>query len=60
VGEVRALGARLLVPDWTTLDPVALLLALAAMVALFRFKLGMIPTLLVSAALGAAVAILRG
>jgi chromate transporter len=59
VGEVRALGARLLVPDWTTLDPVALLLALAAMIALFRFKLGMIPTLLGSAVLGMAVALLR-
>jgi len=60
VGEVRFLGARLLVPDWTTLDPASLLLAVAAMVALFRFKLGMVPVLLGSVAVGAAVALLRG
>jgi chromate transporter len=59
VGEVHALGARLLVPDWTTLDPAALLLAVAAALALFRFKLGMIPVLLGSAVVGAAVALLR-
>jgi chromate transporter len=59
VGEVHTLGARLLVPDWTTLDLAALLLALAAALALFRFKVGMIPTLLGSAAVGAAVALLR-
>ena len=59
VGELHAFGARQLVPDWTTLDPAALLLAIAAAVALFRFKVGMIPTLLGSAAIGAAVALLR-
>jgi len=51
---------RLLAPDWATLDLPSLLLAVAAMIALFRFKLGMIPTLLGSAAIGAAVALLRG
>jgi chromate transporter len=59
VGEVHALGARLLAPDWSTLDPAALLLAIAAALALFRFKVGMIPTLIGSAAIGAAVALLR-
>jgi chromate transporter len=60
VGEARVLGARLLVPGWATLDLPSLLLAMAAMLALFRFKIGMIPTLLASAAIGAAVALLRG
>jgi chromate transporter len=60
VGEVHAFGARLLVPDWTTLDPASLLLAVAAMLALFRFKLGMVPVLLGSVVIGAAVALLRG
>jgi chromate transporter len=60
VEEARVLGARLLVPDWGTLDLPSLLLVAAAMLALFRFKLGMIPTLLGSAAIGAAVALLRG
>jgi chromate transporter len=59
VGEVHAFGARLLVPDWSTLDPAVLLLAIAAALSLFRFKLGMIPVLLGSAAIGAAVALLR-
>ncbi|MFL6195693.1 MAG: chromate transporter, partial [Thermoanaerobaculia bacterium] len=59
VGEVHAGRARLLVPDWSTLDPAVLLLTVAAMLALFRFKLGMIPTLLGSAVIGAAVALLR-
>ena len=59
VGETHALGARLLVPDWATLDLVALLLAVAAAVALFRFKVGMIPTLLGSAAVGATWALVR-
>jgi chromate transporter len=59
IGEIHALGARLLIPDWTSLDPAALVLALAAAVALFRFKVGMIPTLLASAALGAVWALVR-
>lgn len=36
---------RLLVPDFASLDPAALVLAVAAMVALFRFRLGMVPVL---------------
>lgn len=43
---------RLLVPDWTTLNLMALVIAVGAFVALFRFKTGMIPTLVVSAGLG--------
>lgn len=43
---------RLLIPDWTTFNLMALVIAVAAFVALFRFKTGMIPTLLVSAGVG--------
>ena len=52
VDEVRAFGARLLVPDWGTLDPISLVLAAAAMVAIFRFHLGMVPVLLGSVVAG--------
>jgi chromate transporter len=41
-------------PNLATLDPVALALALAAAVALFRFKRGMVETLAASAVLGMA------
>ncbi len=54
VEEVRlAGGLRLYVPDWASLDLAAAVLAGAAMLAMTRFKLGMIPTLLASAVLGA-------
>ena len=59
VGEVHAFGARLLVPDWETLDPVSLVLAAAAMVAIFRFHLGMVPVLLGSVVAGAVVTLIR-
>jgi chromate transporter len=52
VTEVWAGPLRLWVPDASTLDPVALVLAAGAFLALFRFKLGMLPTLAASAALG--------
>jgi chromate transporter len=52
VEELRRWGVRLYVPDWTTLDPGAVLIAAAAFLALFRFKIGMIPTLAGSAILG--------
>jgi chromate transporter len=54
-GQVREeqVGAlRLLLPDPSSLDPVALLLALAALVALLRFRLGMIQVLAGAASLG--------
>jgi chromate transporter len=59
VGEAHVLGARVLIPDLSTLDPVALVLAIAAAVALFRFKTGMIGTLLACAAIGAVWALVR-
>jgi len=52
VTELHTLGMRLLVPLWHTLDGAALVITSLAMVATFRFKVGMIPTLAGSAALG--------
>ncbi len=50
----RALGPlRLWQPDLATLDPVALALALAAGIALIRFKAGLLPVLGTAAAIGA-------
>ena len=47
--------ARLFVPDLTSLDPWALLIAAAAMLAMLRLKLGMLPTLALSALAGMAL-----
>lgn len=52
VADVSIGRLRLLVPDWATLEPAALIIAVGAFVALFRFKTGMIPTLLVNAGVG--------
>lgn len=54
VDELRTGPIRWLVPDWSTLDPVSLAITIAAMAALFRFKLGMLPTLAACAAAGLA------
>ena len=57
-GEVRVLQLGPLspsVPVLGTLDPWAALLALGAMVAMFRFKVGMLPTLAGCAAAGAVI-----
>lgn len=54
-GELQSLEfgiAQILIPELTTLDWRALLIAVAAMVAMFRFKVGMIPTLGGAAVLG--------
>jgi chromate transporter len=53
VGEVRRFGVKLLVPEWGSVDIAALALTVAALIAMLRFKIGMIPTLATSAALGA-------
>jgi chromate transporter len=52
VGGVYALGAHLLVPVWNTLNVPTLLIAIFAMLALFRFKLGMMKTIGCCAGLG--------
>ncbi|MFP5285696.1 MAG: chromate transporter, partial [Thermoanaerobaculia bacterium] len=54
VDEVRRTGLRLLVPVWSTLDPAALVIAIGAFLALFRWKIGMLKTLAASAAAGLA------
>jgi chromate transporter len=53
VREAHAGPVKLLVPDWATLDIVSLALAVASLVAMLRFKIGMMTTLAASAALGA-------
>jgi chromate transporter len=52
ITEIHQWGLRLLVPDWASLDPLALILSAAALVALLRFKLGMLPVLAGAAACG--------
>lgn len=52
VTEIRTLGMRWLIPHWATLDVAALVIAGLAMLAMFRGKWGMLPTLAGSAALG--------
>jgi chromate transporter len=54
VREVDYLGARLLIPQWATVDVASLLIAIGAFVALFRFKLGMMGTLAGAVAVGLA------
>jgi chromate transporter len=49
---VRSLGLSFDAPVPTSLDPWALALSVAAITAIFRFKAGMIPTLLACAAAG--------
>ena len=52
VGERQLGPLRLYAPEWATLDVAALVLSVVSFVALFRFKLGMLPTLALSAGLG--------
>ena len=52
VVEVEALGMTLDVPVWRTVNIASLVLTVAAVLAVFRFKIGMIPTLAACAGLG--------
>jgi chromate transporter len=54
VSEQHVGSLRLLIPAWSSLDAVALALSLAALLALLRLRIGMIPTLAASAVTGAA------
>jgi len=45
-------GLRLLIPDWPTIDVASAAITAGAMVAMFRFKCGMVTTLAISAGLG--------
>ena len=53
--EIHRMGMKILIPNWQTLNPWALFLAVGALIAMQRFKVGMITTLAVSAALGTLV-----
>jgi len=54
IAERHVGPVRLLVPEASSLEPAALVLSLAALIALLRLHFGMIPTLAVSALAGAA------
>ncbi|MGE0120176.1 MAG: chromate efflux transporter [Dongiaceae bacterium] len=58
VTATQAFGLRLWLPAWQSLDPAALGLAIAATIAMFRFGIGMLPTLAGSALLGGAYTLL--
>jgi chromate transporter len=55
VGEQSFGPLRLYVPVWNTVEIGAVILAVAAMIAMLRFKVGMIPTLAASTVLGTVV-----
>lgn len=52
VEERHALGARLLIPNLASVDLLALLLAVGAMIAIFKFKVGMLKVLGACALIG--------
>lgn len=60
IDETHLWGARLFVPVWSTLDPAALLIALAAFVALLRFHWGMFKVIGGSALIGLLYYLLLG
>jgi chromate transporter len=54
VNDVSAFGMTLHIPVWGTVDPASVGVAAGAFVLIFLFRLGMIPTLALSAAAGLA------
>jgi chromate transporter len=51
----HALGpVQLLVPDWRTIDSAAVAIAVAALIAMFRYKVGMLTVMAASSAAGLA------
>ena len=54
IAEVRALGMTIDVPVPASVNMPSLILTLAALIALFRFRIGMLPVLAACAALGVA------
>lgn len=52
VNETKIGGIYLLIPDWTTADLAAMLIALGAFIAMFKFKVGTLRTLGVGVAVG--------
>ncbi|MFU8764452.1 MAG: chromate efflux transporter [Haliea sp.] len=53
VSLVRAYGISLQVPVWSTVNVASLMLAIASLIAMLRFHIGMIPVIFTSALLGA-------
>ena len=53
VDEIHLMGVRLFWPVWETINPVAVLLAIASLVAMLRYKVGVIRVMAVSASIGA-------
>jgi chromate transporter len=60
VREVRALGLALDVPVLASVNGASLVLTLAALLAVFRFKVGMIPVLAACSAAGVLLYLLAG
>ncbi len=52
VDELHVAGVRLFWPDWQTIDLASLALTALALIAMLRFRIGMLPTLTVAACLG--------
>jgi chromate transporter len=52
VGETYYFGVRLFRPDWSTIDWIAVAISAAALLAMLRFRIGMLATLAVSAIIG--------
>ena len=59
VGTWQGYGLQIPIPQWSSLDLAALLLGAGAMLAMLRFHVGLIRTLLACAAIGLTVALLR-
>jgi len=60
VREDHVVAMRLLVPVWDTLQLPSLALAAAALIAMLKFRVGMVPTLAASALLGVAYYLATG
>lgn len=60
VGRIEAFGSILNVPVLNTIDWAALAISSAAMIAIFRFKAGMIPVLAASCLLGVIAFLVKG
>jgi chromate transporter len=52
VDTISRYGMQLLIPDWQTMDLASVVLAAGAFIAMLRFKVGMMPVILVCALLG--------
>ncbi len=59
IRDLYFLGIHLQIPVWHTADIPSLCIAIVAMLALFRFKLGMITTIAVCVGLGILYQLLR-